>query len=183
MDHSHGSFDSCCHSNNGRGANIRQTLCEMEFERGIWFAAQYNDLDRVNLLLRKGVSVDIEDSAGYTALHYSARNGHYEISELLLKNGASVDVRTRCVLATPLQRAASQGHVKIVQLLLRHGASANLQDVDGCTALHRAIQAKLPAVCEILIPLTDLTMLDNNGRSPKQLAELHCPEILPLVTK
>lgn len=170
MDHCerHDNHNACCKSESNPG--LRQTLSEMEFERGIWSAAQSNDLERVKKLLNKGTSQDEVDSAGYTALHYAARNGHREVCELLLKNGASVNARTRSGRATPLHRAATQGRVNIVELLLKRGADANLQDADGCTALHRAITARSLPVCELLAARTDLMLMNNRGQTAQDLA-------------
>lgn len=132
-------------------------------------------------LLRNGASVDAEDSAGYKPLHYAVRNARQHVCETLLSHGADVNARTRCGLATPLHRAASHGRVEIVELLLRHGADANLTDADGNTALNRALVAGAPAVCKLLMPRTDLTVVNNHGDSAEKLAGHNCAEMLPLV--
>ncbi|CAK9832043.1 Ankyrin repeat domain-containing protein 39 [Anthophora retusa] len=177
--HNHNDHTTCCSINNDVG--VRQSLTEMEFERGIWYAAQYNDLDRVKMLLKKGVSVNVEDSAGYTALHYAARNGHYDICKMLLENNAAVNAHTRCGHATALHRAAMQDHASIVELLLKFGANPNLQDVDGFTALHKALIARSIFVCKLLIPCTNLTLFTSNKLSIEQLAKDNCPDILPFL--
>ncbi|CAL7951422.1 unnamed protein product [Xylocopa violacea] len=181
MEHSqnHSHRDACCNISNNVG--VRQSFTEMEFERGIWYAAQSNDLDRVKMLLKKGVSVNVEDLAGYTALHYAARNGHYEICKILLENNATVNAQTRCGRATALHRAAMQGHVSIVELLLKFGANPNLRDADGYTALHKAIMARSIAVCRLLIPRTNLSLLANDKRSIEHFTKEKCSEILPFL--
>lgn len=175
--HDHEPRDSCCTSDTNSG--LRQTLSEMEFERGIWYAAQCNDLARARSLLRKGTLANVEDAAGYTALHYAARNGHRAMCELLLENGAKIDATTRSGHATALQRAATQGHVEVVELLLESGADANLRDADGCTALHRALRAASKDVCELLIPRTNLRSADKSGRSLEQLLRETFEGVLP----
>lgn len=85
-----------------------QSLDEMDFERGIWCAAQYGDLERVEKLIKDGCHVDKLDSAGYTALHYAARNGRTEVCRYLVKLGADVNAVTRGGV-TALCRAASTG--------------------------------------------------------------------------
>lgn len=121
-------------------------------------------------LLRKGTSADIEDSAGYTALHYAARGGHVEVCKTLLKNGANVNAVTRCGHATPLHRSSMRGIDRVVELLLKSGADPNIRDSDGYTALHRAVIAESSAVCRLLVAVTDLTITDNNSRSALRLA-------------
>lgn len=49
------------------------------------------------------------DNAGYTALHYAARNGFIEICKILLQNGANIDAQTKSANATPLHKAAASG--------------------------------------------------------------------------
>lgn len=141
-----------------------------------FLSALEGDVDRVDRLLRKGVLVDVTDSAGYTALHYATRGGHVRVCEILLEHGANVDARTRGMRATPLHRAAYMGHVEVVDLLLRHGAAPNLTDVDGRTALHRTIPTLAGTVhgveiVERLLPLTDRTIRDNHGRTVDDVFE------------
>lgn len=138
-------------------------------------------MDRVKALMNKGVAANVEDSAGYTALHYAARNGHYEVCKMLLENGATVNAQTRCGRATALHRAAMQGHIDIVQLLLKFGANANIKDIDGYTALHKALAAGSVPVCKFLIMYTDLTLVTNNQLSIEQLAKEKCPDIFPFL--
>lgn len=178
--HGHKGTDACCSSFSDSG--VRQSLSELEFERGIWYAAQYNDEEKVERLLRKGIPADVKDVAGYTALHYAARNGHDQICEILLQHGAYVDAKTGNGGATALHRAAAQGHVKVVQILLENGADASLKDADGYTPLHRALIGSHVSVCRILIPHSDLTIVDNKNRSVKQLANEYCNELLSHVT-
>ncbi|XP_032453137.1 ankyrin repeat domain-containing protein 39 [Nasonia vitripennis] len=171
MESSNHSHDdgSCCNCKSGNSA--RQTLSELDFERGIWYAAQTNDLDRVKSLLNKGTSPDVEDAAGYTALHYAARNGHDKVCKELLYRGANVNAVTRSGKATALHRAATQKHVHIVELLLKANADANIQDADGFTALHRSITSDCDPVSKLLIPKTKLDLMDKSECTPRQLAE------------
>ncbi|KAL7286517.1 hypothetical protein TKK_0019253 [Trichogramma kaykai] len=151
--------------------STRQTLEEMDFERGIWFAAQNNDMERLKTLLKKGVSPDIEDHSGYTALHYAARNRHVNICRELLDRGANVNATTRSGKATALQRAATQGCNNVIELLLKRNANPDMQDSDGFTALHRAVMSESVGAVKLLIPKTNLNLCDKLGRTAKQLAE------------
>ncbi|XP_063233914.1 ankyrin repeat domain-containing protein 39 [Bacillus rossius redtenbacheri] len=149
-------------------SSVSQTMDEMDFERGIWYAAQNNDLERVEKLLRKGVCPDAPDAAGYTALHHAARAGHLKVCTRLLNAGASVDAATRAGHATALHRAAAAGRLPVVDLLLLAGANTKLPDVDGKTALHRAAEhGHLPVVKSILQACPDLKYRrDERGKLP-----------------
>ena len=114
----------CCHSSSS--SSTKQSLDEVEFERGIWAAARDGDRDRVVELLRKGVEASKPDTSGYTALHYAARAGHTHIVKELLRGGADVNATTGGG-ATPLHRAAYQGHKDVVATLLDAGANPDLQ--------------------------------------------------------
>lgn len=93
------------------GTVATQSLDEMEFERGIWYAAQYGDLDRVKKLLScRGSDPDKRDAAGYTALHYASRNGHLNVCKFLIENGAAINSVTKVGKVTALCRASSAGN-------------------------------------------------------------------------
>jgi hypothetical protein len=57
----------------------------------------------------------------------------------LLISGANPDSLTRAGKASPLHRAAYSGHSDIVKILAEHGAQLDLVDIDGQTALHKAM--------------------------------------------
>jgi tankyrase len=62
------------------------------------------------------------------------RYGHFEVTELLVKHGASVNA---CDLwrFTPLHEGAAKGKYEIVKLLLKHGADPTKKNRDGHTAI------------------------------------------------
>lgn len=99
-------------------SSVCQTLDELDFERGIWFAAQYGDIDRVNKLLSQGTHVDVCDNAGYTALHYAARGGHLGVCKLLLSRGANINATTKSGQATALHRAATAGIYWLLYIII-----------------------------------------------------------------
>ncbi|KAJ8310780.1 hypothetical protein KUTeg_012645 [Tegillarca granosa] len=118
-------------------SSVHQTLDELDFERGIWTAALNGDLLDVKKHLDRNSDCDLRDSSGYTALHYSSRNGHKDICELLLERGANPNAITNSGGVTSLHRASYKGHEDIVKLLLKHGADPKIQDRDGKTVLHK----------------------------------------------
>ncbi|XP_049640807.1 ankyrin repeat domain-containing protein 39 [Suncus etruscus] len=139
----------CC-SHAGAAAGVRQTLDEMDFERGIWSAALNGDLGRVKDLIQKTSDPSQPDSAGYTPLHYASRNGHYAVCQFLLESGAKCDAQTHGG-ATALHRASYCGHTDIARLLLSHGSDPRLVDDDGMTSLHKAAEKGHVDICSLLL--------------------------------
>ncbi|XP_021113691.1 ankyrin repeat domain-containing protein 39 isoform X7 [Heterocephalus glaber] len=117
--------------------------------QGIWSAALDGDLARVKSFIQKAMDPSQPDSAGYTALHYASRNGHYAVCQFLLESGAKCDAQTHGG-ATALHRASYCGHTEIARLLLSHGSDPQLVDDDGMTSLHKvssASETRAPPSC------------------------------------
>lgn len=79
--------------------------------------------------LRRGPGANIQDNAGYSALHYAALNGHGDCVRLLLAHEALPNLPDSRG-SSPLHLAAWAGHQEIVKLLLTQSnrpANPNLQ--------------------------------------------------------
>ncbi|XP_040849419.1 ankyrin repeat domain-containing protein 39 [Ochotona curzoniae] len=139
----------CC-SRPGAVPGVQQTLEEMDFERGIWSAALNGDLGRVKYFIQKATDPSQPDSAGYTALHYASRNGHYAVCQFLLESGAKCDAQTHGG-TTALHRASYCGHTEIARLLLSYGSNPRLVDDDGMTSLHKAAENGHVDICSMLL--------------------------------
>jgi hypothetical protein len=67
------------------GANPNELLRDKSL---LMFAVVSNQTDIVDMLLSHGATVELESSAGFTALSLAAANGNLEISKVLVKAGA-----------------------------------------------------------------------------------------------
>ncbi|XP_063788075.1 ankyrin repeat domain-containing protein 39 [Pseudophryne corroboree] len=139
--------DTCCA---GAAPGLRETVSEMDFQRGIWSAALYGDLGQVQRFIEKGTDPNLADNFGYTALHYSSRHGHLPVCSFLLSSGADCNAQTHGG-STALHRAAYCGHMKVVELLLKSGADPAKTDSDGRTVLHKAAEGGHPELCRLLL--------------------------------
>ncbi|XP_051958903.1 protein phosphatase 1 regulatory subunit 16A [Xyrauchen texanus] len=93
-------------------------------------AAARNDIEEVRQLLNKGVSPDLFNEDGLTALHQCCIDDFVDMARCLLDMGASVNV-CDSELWTPLHAAATCGHTDLVQLLLEAGADLLAVNADG----------------------------------------------------
>ena len=76
------------------------------------------DTEAVRTLLKNGEDVNAAQGDGMTALHWAARNGDAELTQMLLYAGANVKATTRLGGYTPLLMAADQGHAAVIAALL-----------------------------------------------------------------
>lgn len=128
----------------------RYTCCgrDTDKERQLWNAAGYGRLDEVRQLLQttyvdpypyihlkndKHVINAVEEgnidiSFGLTTpLLQAAKNGHTDIVQILLDNGANIDFQLgELGEPTALILAAIKGHKDVVELLLKRGANTKL---------------------------------------------------------
>ncbi|XP_049912301.1 protein phosphatase 1 regulatory subunit 16A [Epinephelus moara] len=93
-------------------------------------AAARNDLEEVRELLNNGVSPDLVNEDGLTALHQCCIDDFVEIVQCLLDAGACVNA-CDSELWTPLHAAATCGHTGLVQLLIQAGADLLAVNADG----------------------------------------------------
>lgn len=72
-----------------------------------------------------------EDAVGYTPLIAAAREGHYDVCELLLQFGASVEILDKKLNAPAIQHAISQGQKDIVRLLCQYKSDISFRNIFG----------------------------------------------------
>ena len=114
-------------------------------------AAENGHVSVATFLIEHGADVDLQDNDGKTALHHALHGSDVscEILRCLIGIGADVNARTNNT-GTPLMIAAEKGHINAVTSLVECGANVHLQDKDGQTALHHAMQSPQASICEVL---------------------------------
>ncbi len=88
-------------------------------------------------VLSQGISVNVADRDGETALMEAADRGNLQAVRNLISAGANVNSRDEDG-ETALMIAADDGHTAIVQALIAAGADVNARDEDGESALDKA---------------------------------------------
>ena len=97
----------------------------MKNDNGVWFllvASGHGNARMVNLLLEKGIDVNITDDYDYnnnTALSTAVINAKYDVVELLIEKGADINKENNKGY-TPLIHAIRFEDYDMVQLLLEH---------------------------------------------------------------
>ena len=129
----------------------------------------------VGLLLSKNADAQARDVAGYTPLHWAARNGFEDVAELLVKaRNANINDSTNGGW-TPLFLAAQNGHTQVVELLLKQrGANPNLADNKGLTPLHAASEKGYLEIVKLLVEAgADVNQVDKKSLRAHDYARLN----------
>jgi uncharacterized protein len=115
------------------------------------WAANRDDLETADLLIRAGAKVNAANDYGVTPLSLACTNRNAAMVERLLKAGADPNAAL-WTGETPVMVCARTGNVETVKLLLSHGADPNAKETQqGQTALMRAVAEKHPEVVRALI--------------------------------
>lgn len=163
--------------------------------------AQMGDVATIRPLLARGASVDTTDGEGNTLLMLAARDGHEELTRLLIDYRAKLNARNAAgdtalamaalrgqrkiveILVTagasqtvpgwpPLVYAAFGGHLDVVAYLLGKGADINAASEGGMTALMAAARnGHLPVVRALLAGGADMEKRTDRGDSALDIAQ------------
>jgi ankyrin repeat protein len=116
------------------------------------WAAHWNDIESLNLLLRAGADARAVNRYGATPLSEAAALSNGELVEALLKAGADPKTLTTPDGETVLMTAARAGNVQAVKALLEKGADVNaVEKYKGQTALMWAAAEHHPAIVKVLL--------------------------------
>jgi ankyrin repeat protein len=142
-------------------------------DRPLAWAAFYDRLGVVRLLLARGANIHAAGYEGQTALHLAAEGEAEEVLAFLLDKGAHANSRDEYG-RTPLMLACSSNHLGVAKMLVRHTGDQGLQERSdlGWTALHYAAHKGHDEVMRFLLFAgADPTTTDAEGTTPRELAE------------
>jgi ankyrin repeat protein len=98
-------------------------------------AAKDNDIQCVKKYIERGIDPNYKDKYERTALQWAVMYGYEDMVNLLLKQGADLNISQKNNNFIPLLTAADNGDLKLVKLLLDKGIDIDIQDRFGFTAL------------------------------------------------
>lgn len=102
-------------------------------------AANKGHLGVVQILLKAGCELDIQDDGDQTALHRATVVGNSDVIAALIKEGCALDRQDKDG-NTALHEAAWHGFSQSVKLLVKAGANVLVKNKAGNTPLHLACQ-------------------------------------------
>ena len=128
-------------------------------------------IEAAKFLLDNGADIHAESNEfSRTALFYSVLGGHTEVTELLLRKGAKVNINVGFG-RTPLYYAVDKGHTEIAKLLILGGADKNFIMNDGLSLLHLAVISNNIEMVRTLVDLKcDINAKQRFGLTPLHLA-------------
>lgn len=119
-----------------KGAEVAVT----KFGRSpLHLAAHKGHIEVVQVLLKAGCDLDIQDDGGQTALHRAAVQGNIQVISALLQEGCALDRQDKDG-NTALHEVSWHGFSQSVKLLVKAGANVHAKNKAGNTALHLACQ-------------------------------------------
>jgi hypothetical protein len=156
-----------------RPEEARQRLQAMGFEfteKAFLDVVQRGKAEAVELFLQAGMSPDVADAQGRTALILAAKGGYLLVVQKLIRAGAHVNARDRDG-GTALIWAAWGGHTPVVAELIRAKADVNARDNAGNTALiWAAHNGRTDVVRALLAAGADVNAANAEGKTALQLA-------------
>ncbi|XP_068913159.1 uncharacterized protein [Tenebrio molitor] len=150
------------------GANIN--AIDKDAQNALHIALQNSKVNTtiVNLLIDKGIDVDVRDKYGITPLQYCCIKGHYDALVILLECGTNINAKDS-MNRSPLYDAISRYNYNCVKMLLDHGADINAADNSGKTVLHAASESfnqnNYYCIEMLLDHGADINAVDNSGKT------------------
>ena len=103
-------------------------------------------------MIQCGVHVDVPGVLQETPLHLAAKNGFWELADVLVQSGGNVNAKNSPKQETPLHLAVRNGHQHITEFLIHRGSHVNAKNAPMQeTPLHLASRNGHQQIAEFLI--------------------------------
>lgn len=154
-----------------KGANIN--LKNMSGNTPLHLAIRCSNWELAQFLVENGADINVQNEDGNTPLHLAIYHSSVETALVLIENGADINLPNNFA-KSPLHVAVQKDNAKVVeQLILKDTCNRNVQDKNGTTPLHAAIDSPNPNLVQLLLSnRADVNVQDRNGDTPLHLAAL-----------
>ncbi|XP_068921247.1 ankyrin repeat domain-containing protein 6 isoform X6 [Petaurus breviceps papuanus] len=132
-------------------------------------AANKGHLPVVQILLKAGCDLDVQDDGDQTALHRATVVGNTEVIAALIQEGCALDRQDKAG-DTALHIAAALNHKKVAKILLEAGADGTIVNNAGQTPLETARHHNNPEVA-LLLTKAPQVLRFSRGRSLRKKRE------------
>ncbi len=150
-------------------AAIMLTSCVSMLHRSV----DRNDLSGVQREVTAGASLESTDHRDKTPLHLAAEQGHMQIVEYLVENGANVNATTPAKYGevTPLRYAIANEDYQMVRYLIQNGADVNHANQGGWTPVITAARVGNLDIIRLLLDAgAELDVRTSDGLTPVRVA-------------
>ena len=139
-------------------------------------AAKIGDLPKARSLIARGANVNAPGDMGWAPLACAANEGHVNVMQMLIDNGASIDagIYSRSRSDNAAYRAASEGHAEALQLLIDNKcdlrASPGCARGDGDCVWIAAFGGHVACLEALIAAGADLSVRDSAWQTPLDIA-------------
>ncbi|CAG5120786.1 unnamed protein product, partial [Candidula unifasciata] len=121
-------------------------------DTALLWAARWNHVETLRLLLSRGAKADLENDKGSTALYWAVRYGHSDAVVVLAGEGqADVNKQRKLGLVAPVVLASALGFAKTLEILLKFGADPNTVIRGNERPIHHAAKEGFSDIVELLV--------------------------------
>lgn len=129
------------------------------------YAADWNLINAIDFLIKKGAVIDSINSNGQTPLFFASRADNTQVIDKLISCGANINARDN-LGSTVLHTAIRWNAVKSAKKFINLGIDINHQDVSGKTALAEAAIGGNTELTQLLLSLgANPNIYDTNGKT------------------
>ena len=114
-------------------------------------ACKNSQISLIKNLLKTKVNINALDSEGLSPLHLAVIEGNIAVTNLLIDEGANIEIKDSQWKSSPLLYACQNGRLKIVKLLLEKGAAINAKSYEGSCDIHFAAQSGKNELIDLLL--------------------------------
>lgn len=126
----------------------------------------------IETFIGAGIDIDVRGDFNLTPLHSAVRSNNLKAVQILIQNNANINLGDKND-KTPLHYASLLGYTDITQELLQcKDVDVNKVDIDGDSAIHKAVKKNFSEIVSLLIKAgVDISVKNKEGHTPKDIAK------------